>query len=34
MMVSKFKMVISILNRMGHAQFRHGPVVAQSLLKI
>ncbi|KAG8063988.1 hypothetical protein GUJ93_ZPchr0004g40251 [Zizania palustris] len=28
--VSKFKKVISILNRSGHARFRRGPVVAQS----
>jgi len=30
MTVSKFKKVISILNRTGHARFRRGPVVAQS----
>nr|XP_034588803.1 WRKY transcription factor WRKY51-like isoform X2 [Setaria viridis] len=30
MMVSKFKKVISILNRTGHARFRRGPMVAQS----
>ncbi|KAF8651903.1 hypothetical protein HU200_063102 [Digitaria exilis] len=30
MTVSKFKKVISILNRSGHARFRRGPVVAQS----
>ncbi|CAL5017964.1 unnamed protein product [Urochloa decumbens] len=30
MTVSKFRKVISILNRTGHARFRRGPVVAQS----
>uniref|UniRef100_A0A0D3FTS9 WRKY transcription factor WRKY51 n=1 Tax=Oryza barthii TaxID=65489 RepID=A0A0D3FTS9_9ORYZ len=30
MTVSKFKKVISMLNRTGHARFRRGPVVAQS----
>ncbi|RCV19021.1 hypothetical protein SETIT_3G350100v2 [Setaria italica] len=30
MMVSKFKKVISILNRTDHARFRRGPMVAQS----